>query len=352
MHTIDITAVIGSCPPERASAARRLAEATDRHLVTALRVSLALDPIAEAFALAARGSESCGGNRREEEHPGVIVEFPEATDVAELISRAGDEDSGVRLRNVVCIVDAAHLRHDIHREDYVVRQAARPNPRPRTVHVARSLQTVTQIEYASRIVLVGWTGVETYELALLMALVSHLSPHARLQLDRSGADFWRGDAGTTRARPRPGWTDILNGEHLPHMTDRRVSALRYENHRPLHPGRLRRLIDGPLSAGELGDIIRSVGFCRFATRPAQVAQWDHVGQMISFHPLSVDLDEDEVAAVGQDLAFVGVDLDHAVLTDALDGAALTDGELAAGPTAWRRWSDPFPDWSTLTRPVE
>lgn len=132
------------------------------------------------------------------------------------------------------------------------------------------------------------------------------------------------------------------------MTEPRVTGFRYEQLRPLHPGRLKALLDERIERGAFGRLVRSTGFCRLATRPRATLQWDHVGRTIAFHLAAIDdgfRSDEEMLAVGQDLAFIGIDLDRVALVRALDEAALTDGELAAGPEAWASFADPFPTWS-------
>ena len=123
--------------------------------------------------------------------------------------------------------------------------------------------------------------------------------------------------------------------------------------RPLHPGRLHALLDERIEPGEFGQVIRSAGFCRFATRSGVTARWDHVGRMISFEPAARDAELDgELLAVGQELAFIGVDLDVGALTAALDATALTDDELTAGAGVWASYPDPFPAWDRAPHRAE
>lgn len=46
----------------------------------------------------------------------------------------------------------------------------------------------------------------------------------------------------------------------------------------------------------------------------------------------------------QELVFIGQNLDEQRLRADLDQCLLSDVELASGPAAWRRYSDPFPPW--------
>lgn len=342
MEPVDVVAVVGSCAPERSLFARELARETGRMLVPAQRVGLSPDPVAEAVAIAPWTARPAG----------ALVEFPEVTDVAELIAATAAPGSPVALTGVLCVVDAGHLEADLQREDCVIHPGQPQLPWRQT---ARALLDVTSVEFASLVVLVNWEPLATRQLSTVMALVNHLSPCARLQLHRASGGAWVG--GLLRdgvrydaAQERAGWVTLLNDEHDPYMTDPRVGALHYENVRPLHPERLARLLDDRVEKGEFGTVLRSAGFCRFATRSHVTARWNHVGRMIAFSPLARDEDlgeQDELLALGQDLGIIGLDLDVPALTAALDDAALTDDELAAGPTAWAEFRDPFPAWPTV-----
>lgn len=215
---------------------------------------------------------------------------------------------------------------------------------------ARARQFAQFVELATAVVLVNWESVPTTELSLLMTVLSHLGPTARLRLSRGAADdlvALRGDLGGAfpPAGERPGWTRILNDEHDPFLTDRRVVSMRYEQLRPFHPERLMAALES-LDSGRHGILLRSAGLCRIATRPNVVARWEHAGSAIWIDPQQ---DDDGLAEVGQDLALTGIDLNREVLRRTLDDAVLTDAELASGPHAWRRFADPLPAWPDVAR---
>ncbi|WP_336632732.1 MULTISPECIES: GTP-binding protein [unclassified Microbacterium] len=336
MDAVGVIAVVGACGPERLRYARRLAQLTNRAFFPASHFAGSPDPAQEAAVLASWADPAVG----------AVVELPDEVVATELIGTFADQAEHTRLLGLVCVVDATHLLDDLRRDDYLpLRDADSGIAAPMT---ARPLLTVLQIEYASTIVFVGWEALPPVELATIMALVSHLSPFARLRLDRRAIEDVSATDSRAVEQPRPGWVSMLNGDFAPHMTDPRVSAFRYEQVRPLHPGRLMTLLDR-IEAGEFGTLVRSAGFCRLATRPHVTAQWEHAGRMFSLHPLVGDdrlTDDEELLAVGQDLALIGVHLDLERLTSALDDAALTDAELAAGSTAWAGFPDPFPAWQT------
>ncbi|MFV0374690.1 GTP-binding protein [Microbacterium sp.] len=336
MDTVGVVAVVGTCGPERGRYATQLAELTNRSLISASLLAGSPNPAQEAAVLSSWTNPTAG----------AVVEVPDDVPTTELIGALSDFDDRTQLLGVVCVVDAAHLCDDLRRDDYLaLRDADSGIAAPLE---ARAHLTTWQIEFASSIVLVNWQPLAPPDLAIVMALLSHLSPHARLRLQQGSVDDLEPDEPYSIEQEHPGWVCLLNGSFDPHLTDPRVSAFRYEQVRPLHPGRLAQLLDNRIDPGEFGTVVRSAGFCRLATRARIVAQWEHVGRVIALNPLALDerLDDgDELLALGQDIAFIGVDLDHARLAAALDEAALTDAEFAAGPASWAAFPDPFPVWT-------
>lgn len=339
MDPVSAIAVVGACAPERRSYARRLADATDRMLIPSARLERSPDPALEAASLAPWSDRPNG----------TVIEFPSTAAITEIIGVLGDPLEAIALDAVVCVVDAGHLLDDLAADDFLVSERDELG-RPLD-YVARASLTVAQLEFASTIVLTAWEALPTPQLSTVAALVSALSPGARLRLDHDGAPT-PAERRYAPEQARAGWIDVLNGAADPHMTDPRVGAFRYEQLRPFHPQRLSDLLTTRFESGDLGRIVRSCGFCRLATRAHAVLHWDHVGRTIAFHLAPDDAhdaedgmrDESETLSIGQDLAFIGLDLDRPALIAALDRAALTDAEFSAGPAEWQHYPDPFPMW--------
>ncbi|ANW62627.1 hypothetical protein BCA37_02535 [Mycobacterium sp. djl-10] len=332
MDPVGVVAVVGACRAERQSYAKRLAHQSGRVLVPADRSDGA-------------GLGKVDGLRWLISTDEAVVEFGAAIDAIELVGALTSQEGRTRLMGVVCIVDAVHVFDDLQRDDYVAARSA-----PGLEVTAAALLVTRQIEYASTVLIVNWETLPTERLSVLIALMSHLNPVARVLLDSSDTDTPPTDTVYTPGQDRPGWIRILNGDFAPGVTDARVSAMHYEHVRPLHPARMERLLH-TIESGRFGTVVRSAGFCRLATRPDIVAQWDHVGHMMSLTPLALDNamdDDEELLAIGQDLGFVGLDLDHEALRTQMDAAVLTDDELAAGPRAWCDFVDPFPPWHTAS----
>lgn len=323
----DVTLIVGHRDHARTAVARRRARAQRCAHVTAVTFRHASTSDVAAFM---RDLPSTGR---------LVVEIPAEAAVQAVIGAFDDEES-VRLAELVCVVDAETFFDDLMADDYVSASYA-----DGTLYVAGALRLVQHIEHASSVLVTGWESVETRDLSILLATLSHLAPAASISLERS-ASAATPEPHSEQAH-QPGWVHLLNDEHDPYMRDARVSAFRYERLRPFHPGRLHRLLDDEFGGGRLGAIIRSAGFCRLATRPGIVGSWDQVGQMISLEPLARDDDSSTTPlALGQDLAFIGIDLDVAALSAALDSALLDDKELTADARTWMRFADPLPQWTT------
>jgi G3E family GTPase len=346
---VDVVAVVGACAPERRRYALELARASGRELLPAARLGMVADPAEEGAALAPWAGAK-----------GAVVEYPLRAPVEEAIGALLDPGARTRLSDVVCLVDAAHLLADL-ADGASIRHVSTGHGRRFWDATPRALLVAAQIEFASTVVLADWDRLATPELSTVMALVSHLNPRARLRLERPGLEPAEDGEGYEHLRTGAGWLALLNGDHSPAMRDPRVSALRYEQVRPFHPGRLALLLDERVEHGAFGTVIRSCGFCRLATRPGITAQWSHAGPAISLEPLirdaisapevsgaAQDADarepDSEMLAMGQDLGIIGLDLDAEALTAALDEATLTDEELLAGAEAWTGFPDPFPAW--------
>lgn len=342
MGTVDVIAVIGSCPPERRLYAAELAEETHRNLVAATQLDRP-NSVQHGVHLAQDTSSDRG----------VVIEFPSDASVEEIAWAFACHRPHSHPTNVICVVDASHLLDDLRRDDYFAKATAAKQAV--TIHTARALITVTQIEHASTVVLANWENLPTDKLSTVMALVSHLNPTTRLRLRRESAPLEGEHHRQSQLYTQPGWAGLLNGNFSPHMTDNRVCGFRYENVRPLHPGRLAALLDERVEHGEFGNVVRSAGYCRFAPQPHITMQWEHVGRMIAFTPLINDnlgTDKAVILSFGQDLAVIGLDIDVAALSTALDGAALSDAEFAAGPMVWETFENPFPARQTVVGPTE
>lgn len=343
---IPVIAVVGTCTPERTDYARRAARAGGHVLLSAGHLRSSPDAVEGAVALLRRMPRS----------PVLLVEYPAEAVATEVIGELADGAGPTALIDLIAVVDASHLLEDLQTD---LRIPAAPPREEETARPSLPLPEllIGHIEYASTVVLTHAASLQVQQLDRIMAVISHLNPTARLDLDDAESapvrararEFGGGPVGDElieQEQTRPGWISLLNGVFSPRFTHPEVTAVRYEQHRPMHPTRLAEVVRR-IRRGDFGTVLRSAGFCHLASRAHVTAHWEQVGESFGLRPVAYDHQlalDDEPLAFGQDLAVTGLNLRSAALEQALDAAALTDAELIAGPRLWATFSDPFPRW--------
>ncbi|ASD20994.1 hypothetical protein B7495_01810 [Cryobacterium sp. LW097] len=268
-----------------------------------------------------------------------------------LIAAGGDpalrpDAAAIRLGNFVSVLDASSFWRDIRSE----RLAPGP-PVPCLTHgdhdrtVADAL--VQQIEWAS-VVVINKTDLATAaDCADLRDFVRLLNPSSHVVFARHGhspVSPWllppREDM-LKWLQQSPGWIRQLNGEGLLASSRTGLGCVVYRDPRPFHPGRLAAFLSD--KATNSGEILRSRGLFRLASRPHVVGSWNSAGPTIEFEPTRMG-SHDPDSPWGQEIAFFGRDLDASQLTANLDACLLDDREFIGGPLEWRTLADPFPAW--------
>ena len=339
--TPQVTAVVGACARERHSYARRIADQNRAYLLPAQEIAGGDLTVEQALQRASQGPEQVA----------LVVEYPLQSPVLHIIGELADITTLGELTELICLVDAVHLLSDLCSPEHV-RLADHGND-AESVYAARAELVVTQIEYASTVVLVNTGAMGARQLNRVLTLISHLAPKAHLDLDEpSGCRRPRASrAKFTMEHASAGWVSLLNGDFAPQFQDSAVVALRYEQLRPFHPERLDALMRRLLKHNASG-LLRSAGFCHLASRGHITAHWSHVGSRLTLFPAAFDRQytaEDEPLAFGQDLALIGIGLEPEQVMAGFDDAALTDQELTGGPALWATFEDPFPEWRTVDR---
>ena len=281
-------------------------------------------------------------------------------------------DQAARLDTMVTVVDAAHFLRDFNEADYLSdRGQARDEDDDRTVVDL----LIEQVEFCDVIVLNKIDLVSAAERERLAGILHTLNPRADIVaasfgqvplarlLDTGRFDF-------EAAAAAPGWLAELRGEHVPETAAYGIGSFVHRRRRPFHPQRFAALIHGD-RLREHGNVLRSKGFFWLAGRMDTAGSWSQAGGVCRHGGAgawwaAVDpaewpaedearaaieadmLDEDgQPARFGdrrQELVFIGLDMDRAALEALLDACLLDDAEMAAGPSAWAAWQDPFPAW--------
>ncbi|MEU7630427.1 GTP-binding protein [Nocardia sp. NPDC049220] len=243
-----------------------------------------------------------------------------------------------RLDTMVTVVDASTFLAEVARGQALVE---------RNLHAAdedaRTIADllVEQVEFAD-VLLVNKTDLVSAAAAgAVEAAVRTLNPRAHVLRTSNGVVDLSEVLDTGRYNPvvaaaAQGWDEELAGGHTPETEEYGIRSLAYIADRPFHPLRL------SAALRHLRGLLRSKGFCWIASRPSLAAIWSQAGPNLVFEPAawwsSLDVPP------GQELVFIGIELECDKVRALLDAALLTDAEFAEGPTEWAGYPDPFPAW--------
>lgn len=164
-----------------------------------------------------------------------------------------------------------------------------------------------------------------------------------------------------KAQNSAGWLKELQGEHTPETEEYGISSFVFTARRPFHPERLMNF----LSSVHMTTVLRSKGFFWIATRhnsgmnwslAGRIARVSYAGQWLASTPKSQIPQTPDVQDYmaqywqepfgdrRQELVFIGMNMPKEAMLKALNGALLTDSELALGEWGWSHFPDNFPKW--------
>jgi G3E family GTPase len=296
----------------------------------------------------------------------------ESTGIAEPLPVAAtfafrDEDGEslsdiARLDTMVTVVDAMNLLRQ-----YSSQGLLRDTGESLGEEDARTIVNllVEQIEFADVIVLNKVSDAGPVRVETARKIIRGLNADARILEVDDGAAPLASVMGTglfdfDQAHEHPLWAKELHGfaTHLPETEEYGISSFVYRARRPFHPRRLREVLTGPLPG-----VLRAKGHFWIATRPDWVGEFSLAGAVAQTSGLGrwwSAVPEDRWPrdpewrarvraawdpAFGdrrQELVFIGVGLDPAAITAALDACLLPETGMA--PAAWAGLPDPFPRW--------
>jgi G3E family GTPase len=271
-----------------------------------------------------------------------------------------------RLDTMVTVVDACNFLRDYEEgESLHARGESLGDQDSRTVVDL----LIDQIEFCNVLVVNKTDLVNESQLRKIVAILHSLNPEARILYTRFGEVALKDvlDTGLfdfDKAAQAPGWLKELRGEHIPETEEYGISSFVWRARRPFHPKRFHHLV-----MHDLTGVIRSKGYFWLASRPMHAGIWSQAGGVARQEPggmwwaavpgnrwptdpESLDFIRrhwvDGVGDARQELVFIGSEMNEAGLRQRLDAALLNDDEMAMGPEAWCRFSDPFDPWFTET----
>lgn len=276
-----------------------------------------------------------------------------------------------RLDTMVTVVDAATFLREYDEGDGL---AERGESLGEDDHRTVTDLLVDQVEFADVIVLNKLDLVDEDEAHEVEGVVRALNPGARILRATRGrvpldAVLDTGLFDYDKAASSAGWIRELHGEHVPETEQYGISSFTYRRRRPFDAERLWAFLnDGANWAG----VLRSKGFFWIAADHRVAYEWAQAGGVSNVspagmwwaamprehwgHPEGMRPDQQEgwdprFGDRGQQLVFIGQDLDEADLRARLD-ACLLDGRLAdAGSEAWQGLRNPFPSIDLVEEPA-
>jgi G3E family GTPase len=264
-----------------------------------------------------------------------------------------------RLDTMVTIVDAASLLADYGSADLLRDRGLQSDGQDQRTLIDL---LVDQIEFADVIVINKIADATEQTRAEVRKVVAALNPDARLIETDFGdvpltAVLDTGLFDEAKASAHPLWHKELYspGSHVPETEEYGVLSFVYRERRPFDPARFRSFLDKPWPG-----VLRAKGHFWLATRPQHVGLMSAAGVQRRCEPMGLwwavvprqdwpphpefqeYLQSRWDSAWGdrrQELVFIGVSMDEAVVRAALD-----DCLASADPSDWRDLADPFPAW--------
>ena len=277
-----------------------------------------------------------------------------------------------RLDTMVTVVDALNLLSDYSSQDLLSHRGETAGEGD-----DRSLVSllVEQIEFADVVIVNKASAVTADQLAVVKQVVASLNADARIV----EADFGKveldkildtGLFDDEKAEQHPLWAKELYGyaDHRPESEEYGVESFVYRARRPFDPAKFRAFLTGGKA---LDKVIRAKGHFWLATRPDFLGELAKAGHQTSVSrmgrwwaavpknrwPEDGSFEEHVLknwdAIWGdrrQELVFIGIGMDQARITAALDRCLVR--EDAFTPDLWANLADPFPAWGEAQQVLE
>ncbi len=227
---------------------------------------------------------------------------------------------------------------------------------------------IDQVEFADVIVLNKVDLISVKEKESLHAILTSLNPNASILESTHSKIPLKSILNTRRfnfetAKQSPGWMAVLRGEEQPETEEYGVSSFVFRARKPFHPERFWNFL-----RKEGKRFLRVKGLFWVASRPNFIGMWSQAG-----HVASIDCagrwyaaspqeewpnDQQELAILqkdwdqiygdrGQELVFIGQNLNKRQLQKKLSECLLTVEEDRGGVPVWQTFNDPLPTWPLM-----
>ena len=227
---------------------------------------------------------------------------------------------------------------------------------------------IDQIEFADILLLNKTDLISPDQKATLKAILKSLNSNAII-LESTMAQVPIQSVLNTRlfnfekAKQAPGWMAVLRGQEHSETEEYGIGSVVFRARKPFHPERLWKLL-----YDEGKNFLRVKGLFWVATRPNLIGVWSQAGQVATFecagrwyaaspqeewpkHPEALEALKSSWHAVygdrGQELVFIGQNLDKVELQKNLESCLVTEKEDVGGVPLWKGFKDPLPKWNII-----
>jgi len=277
------------------------------------------------------------------------------------------DDSGhslndlAQLDTMVTVVDARNFL-----DDYYSSESLQDREQAMNEADGRSIVDllVDQVEFANVILINKTDAVNADELDEVRGIVKALNPKAKvIETSHSAVELDEvlstGRFEMAEAEQSKGWLYSLQ-HHTPETEEYGISNFVFRARRPFHTQRFNDLL-----RGNWPGVIRAKGLFWLATRMDLAGFFSQAGVLRSTNAMGFfwsavpeeqwPSDPEALAEIHgnrqepygdrrTEIVIIGRNMDPAALTQRLESCLLNDEEMAAGPSAWADYSDPFPNW--------
>lgn len=270
-----------------------------------------------------------------------------------------------RLDTMVTVVDAKNFL-----KDYKASKSLKSRKMEAGEEDERTITDllIDQIEFADVILLNKIDLVSDEEREVLKAILTSLNSTARIVESTKSRVPLKSILNTRlfnfeRAQQAPGWMAVLRGEEQPETEEYGVSSFVFRARKPFHPERLWKFLH---SEGK--KYLRVKGLFWVATRPDFIGLWGQAGQVVTLECAGRwyaaspredwPTDQEDIELLkrdwdpvygdrGQELVFIGQDLNKASALQKLEACLVTDKEDQGGLPIWKQFKDPLPAWQLM-----
>lgn len=227
---------------------------------------------------------------------------------------------------------------------------------------------IDQVEFADVIVVNKIDLISEEEKQMLKAILLSLNSSAKILESVNSKVPLQSILNTNlfsfdKAQQAPGWMAVLRGEEKPETEEYGVSSFVFKARRPFHPERLWNFLHA-----EGKKFLRVKGLFWLASRPNYIGLWSQAGQVVTIDcagrwyaasPQSEwPTEEEDIDLIkadwdpvygdrGQELVFIGQDLDESAARESLEACLVTEEEDHGGVPVWKRFKDSFPRWQLM-----